>query len=157
MLRKSRVGEKKIVFLERKCVLKNTSKWINIGCKRCSCTKTIMNFMRKMSIFLSDFSVCEALKRYASGLNFNVTLPMPVNFNLLPSVLVSFKRFWRLFLYLFIFLSGILLSISLLRFPRSVLVLSYLKENVQRIESKDFLLLVEAIYANKFKFAPGKN
>ena len=157
MLRKSRVGEKKIVFLEKKCVLKNTSKWINIGCKRCSCTKTIMNFMRKMSIFLSDFSVCEALKRYASGFNFNVTLPMPVNFNLLPSVLVSFKRFWRLFLSFFIFLFGILLSISLLRFPRSVLVLSYLKENVQRIESKDFLLLVEAIYANKFKFAPGKN
>ena len=157
MLRKSRVGEKKIVFLEKKCVLKNTSKWINIGCKRCSCTKTIMNFMRKMSIFLSDFSVCEALKRYASGFNFNVTLPMPVNFNLLPSVLVSFKRFWRLFLSFFIFLFGILLSISLLRFPRSVLVLSYLKENVQQIESKDFLLLVEAIYANKFKFAPGKN
>ena len=31
MLRKSRVGQKKIVFLEKKCVLKNISKWINIG------------------------------------------------------------------------------------------------------------------------------
>ena len=104
MLRKLRVGQKKIVFLEKKCVLKNISKWINTGCKRCSCTKTIMNFMRKMIIFLSYFSVCEALKRYTSGSNFNVTLPMPVNFNLLPSVLVSFKGFWRFFLSLFIYL-----------------------------------------------------